>query len=402
MMMGLGVVGAQYTNKSDAKLDQTTPIAKLIEEAGAIVVAKNSPYKTINELVTAWKANPKGLAVGGGSSPGGPDHLLPMQLAQTVGIDPKEVNFIAYDGGGDLLPAVLGGKVAFASSGYGEFLDQVEAGEVRVLAISGASRVDAVDAPTLKESGIDLEFTNWRGVVAPPELTDADKAALVGAFTKMHDTAEWKEVLTKNGWTDAFMTGDEFGTYMDEQTQARRGCADHPGPGMSEAVAVAGKTRQPLVEYVPCAFLALMGVIVLIDASTAEQQPHRGRPARAEGGADCRGCCVPHPGRCSRRVRPPWSPGGGGGGEDIDLDHGADVKTVLLLIGVFVANILLIDTLGWVISGGLLFYGSAIALGSRHFIRDLVIAAGLSLGTFYGFAIGLGVDLPAGILQGIL
>ena len=220
MMMGLGVVGAQYTNKSEAKLDQTTPIAKLIEEANAIVVDKDSPYKTIEELMTAWKANPKGLAVGGGSSPGGPDHLMPMQLAQTVGIDPKEVNFIAYDGGGDLLPAVLGGKVAFASSGYSEFLDQIEAGEVRVLAVSGPSRVAVVDAPTLTESGIDLVFTNWRGVVAPPELTDADKATLVGAFTKMHEAAEWKEVLTTNGWTDAFMTGDEFGTYMEEQTKS--------------------------------------------------------------------------------------------------------------------------------------------------------------------------------------
>jgi putative tricarboxylic transport membrane protein len=79
-----------------------------------------------------------------------------------------------------------------------------------------------------------------------------------------------------------------------------------------------------------------------------------------------------------------------------------DVKTGLLLLGVFVANIVLIDLLGWVISGGLLFYGSAIALGSRHFIRDLAISAALSLGTFYGFAIGLGVGLPAGILQGIL
>jgi putative tricarboxylic transport membrane protein len=89
-------------------------------------------------------------------------------------------------------------------------------------------------------------------------------------------------------------------------------------------------------------------------------------------------------------------------GEDIDLGSRVDMKTVLLLLGVFVANILLIDLLGWVISGGLLFYGSAIALGSRHFIRDLVISAALSLGTFYGFAIGLGVGLPAGILQGIL
>jgi putative tricarboxylic transport membrane protein len=219
MMMGLGVVGAQYTNKSEAKLDQTTPIAKLIEESGAIVVPKNSPYKNIKDLVTAWKANPKAMAVGGGSSPGGPDHLLPMQLAQTVGIDPKEVNFVAYDGGGDLLPAILGGKVTFAASGFGEFLDQVEAGEVRVLAISGAERVDPVDAPTLKESGIDLVFTNWRGVVAPPELSDADKQALVNAVAKMHESQEWKEVLTKNGWTDAYLTEAEFGTYMADQTK---------------------------------------------------------------------------------------------------------------------------------------------------------------------------------------
>ncbi|HYP46628.1 MAG TPA: tripartite tricarboxylate transporter substrate binding protein [Propionibacteriaceae bacterium] len=219
MMMGLGVVGAQYTNKTTAKLDRTTPIAKLIEESGAIVVAKNSPYKTIQELVSAWKKDPKKLAVGGGSSPGGPDHLLPMQLAKTVGVDPKQVNFISYDGGGDLLPAVLGGKVAFAASGYGEFLDQVKAGQVRVLAISGATRVEAVDAPTLKESGIDLEFTNWRGVVAPPEINDADRQALVDAVTKMHASPQWKEVLTKNGWTDAFETGDAFGTYMTEQTK---------------------------------------------------------------------------------------------------------------------------------------------------------------------------------------
>jgi len=219
MMMGLGVVGAQYTNKTDTKLDQTTPIAKLIEESGAIVVAKDSPYKTIQDLVAAWKKDPKSMAVGGGSSPGGPDHLLPMQLAQTVGVNPKEVNFIAYDGGGDLLPAVLGGKVAFAASGYAEFLDQVEAGQVRVLAISGPSRVEAVDAPTLKESGIDLEFTNWRGVVAPPGLTDADKAVLVTALTKMHDSPEWKEVLTKNSWADSFVTGDEFGSYIGEQTK---------------------------------------------------------------------------------------------------------------------------------------------------------------------------------------
>ncbi|MFC4146441.1 Bug family tripartite tricarboxylate transporter substrate binding protein [Micromonospora mangrovi] len=221
MQMGLGVVGASYTSKSSATLTQTTPLAKLIEEAGAIVVPKNSPYRTINDLVTAWKANPKGIAVGGGSSPGGPDHLLPMQLAKTVGIDPRQVNYVSYDGGGELLPAVLGGKVAFGASGFGEFLDQVEAGQVRVLAVTSEAPIEALkEVPTLKSAGIDLVFTNWRGIVAPPGISDADKQVWIDALTKMHESAEWKAELTKRGWTDAFVTGDAFATFLTEQDKS--------------------------------------------------------------------------------------------------------------------------------------------------------------------------------------
>ncbi|HEX6359568.1 Bug family tripartite tricarboxylate transporter substrate binding protein [Actinophytocola sp.] len=218
MQMGLGVVGASYTQVSAGKLTETTPIAKLIEEPGAIVVPKDSPYQTIDDLVEAWKANPKGLAVGGGSSPGGPDHLLPMQLAKTVGIDPKQVSYVSYDGGGELLPAILGGKIAFGASGFGEFLDQIAAGQVRVLAVTSAERIDVLaDAPTLKESDIDLVFTNWRGIVAPPEISDADKKVWIDVLTKMHDTQGWKDQLAKHGWTDAFVTGDEFATFLTAQ-----------------------------------------------------------------------------------------------------------------------------------------------------------------------------------------
>ncbi|MCX4469826.1 tripartite tricarboxylate transporter substrate binding protein [Micromonospora sp. NBC_01655] len=221
MQMGLGVVGASYTSKSSATLTQTTPLAKLIEEAGAIVVPKGSPYRTIGDLVAAWKANPKGLAVGGGSSPGGPDHLLPMQLAKTVGIDPRQVNFVSYDGGGELLPALLGGKVAFGASGFGEFLDQVEAGQLRVLAVTSEAPIEALrDTPTLKSSGIDLVFTNWRGIVAPPGISDADKQVWIDALTKMHESEQWKAELAKRGWTDAFVTGDAFATFLTEQDKS--------------------------------------------------------------------------------------------------------------------------------------------------------------------------------------
>src|SRR6478672_4326160 len=218
MQMGLGVVGAAYTQKSKATLNDTTPIAKLIEEAGAIVVPKDSPYKDINQLVAAWKKDPKKVAVGGGSSPGGPDHLLPMQLAQAVGIDPKQVSYVSYDGGGELLPALLGNKIAFGASGFGEFLDQVEAGDVRVLAVTSEKPIPALkDVKTLKDQGIDLVFTNWRGIVAPPGISAADKKVWIDALTKMHDSKAWKDEEATRGWTDAFATGDEFGSFLKEQ-----------------------------------------------------------------------------------------------------------------------------------------------------------------------------------------
>lgn len=220
MQMGLGVVGAAYTQKSKATLNDTTPIAKLIEEAGAIVVSKDAPYKDINQLIEAWKKDPAKLNVGGGSSPGGPDHLLPMQLAKAVGIDPKTVSYISYDGGGELLPAILGNKINFGASGFGEFLEQVKAGSVRVLAVTSDKRIDALpDVPTMKESGLDFTFTNWRGIVAPPEISDADKKVWTDTLTKMHATPAWKAELEKRGWTDAFATGDEFGSFLKAQDQ---------------------------------------------------------------------------------------------------------------------------------------------------------------------------------------
>jgi putative tricarboxylic transport membrane protein len=217
MLMGLGVVGASYTNKSESKLTETTPLAKLIEEPGAIMVSKDSPYKTIDDLVAAWKKDPSKVSVGGGSSAGGPDHLLPMQLAGAVGIDATKVNFVSYDGGGDLLPAIIGNKLGFAASGAGEYMQQIKSGAIRVLATSGENRLEGVDAPTLKESNIDLVFTNWRGMVAPPGISDADRDALIATLEKMHESASWKETLKTRGWTDAFVTGDEFKTFLTDQ-----------------------------------------------------------------------------------------------------------------------------------------------------------------------------------------
>jgi putative tricarboxylic transport membrane protein len=90
------------------------------------------------------------------------------------------------------------------------------------------------------------------------------------------------------------------------------------------------------------------------------------------------------------------------GGEDVDLTHPTDWRTVVPLLGAFVLNIAIIDTVGWVISGTLLFWGSVWALGSRRYIRDGIISLVMALGTFYGFYLGLGIALPAGLLEGVL
>ncbi len=219
MQMGLGVVGATYTNQSEATLGETTAVARLIEEAEAVVVPGGSPYNTLDDLVAAWKEDPGSLPVGGGSQPGGPDHLTPMLLADAVGVEPTAVNYVAYDGGGELLAGLLGSKIAFATTGVGEVAEQAKSGDVKILAVTSEEPVDGVDAPTLTEEGVDLVFTNWRGIVAAPGISESRVDRFVDLLTDMHDSQEWQQALEDNGWTDAFITGDEFGTFVQEESQ---------------------------------------------------------------------------------------------------------------------------------------------------------------------------------------
>jgi putative tricarboxylic transport membrane protein len=218
MQMGLGVVGAQFSNDSEATLDQTTPVAKLIEEAEAIVVPADSPFQSIDDLVAAWKADPGNTPVGGASNPGGPDHLTPMLLAQEVGVKPAEVNYVAYDGGGELLAGILGGNLAFAATGVGEVSEAAADGQVRILAVTSEEAVEGVDAPTLTDEGVDLVFSNWRGIVAPPGISDDDTQKWIDAVTEMHDSDAWTQTLEDQGWTDAFMTGDDFESFLGDES----------------------------------------------------------------------------------------------------------------------------------------------------------------------------------------
>jgi putative tricarboxylic transport membrane protein len=128
----------------------------------------------------------------------------------------NKLNYIAYSGGGESLAALLGENVSAGISGVSEYAEQVAAGELRALAVSGEERVDALpDTLTLTEAGYDVVLTNWRGVVAPGNLEDADKEALTTAVTELAGSEAWQATLEEKGWDDAFLAGDEFDTYLE-------------------------------------------------------------------------------------------------------------------------------------------------------------------------------------------
>lgn len=214
MMMGLGVVGSIHTNQTVSGLGEITPIARLLSEQEIVMVRDGSPFRDIDSLVRAWRRDPAGLVLGGGSLPGGPDHLATHLLAEAIGVDPRDVRYRTYDGGGPTLAALFTGRVDAAVSGVLENIDQVRAGAVRVLAVTGDRPVPGVDAPTLREAGVPLDFANWRGLVAPPGLSAGQRDRLIGLTDRVHDTVAWRQAERANGWTDDYLTGAAFGRFL--------------------------------------------------------------------------------------------------------------------------------------------------------------------------------------------
>ena len=280
MMMGLGVVGATYTNGSTARASDATALAKMVEEQEGILVPADSPFKTVQDLVAAWKADPAKVTIGGGSSPGGPDHLFPMETAKAAGVDPTKVNYVSYDGGGDLLTALLGNKIAAGTTGLGEFVDQIEAGQVRVLAVSGDERVEGVDAPTLTESGIDLTFTNWRGILAPPGISEEAKhgAGQIAGGTPRY---RWMEGGPGEEWVDrrlsdrcrvrAVPEGPGPAGLLDPDPSwgccERARFADPPQPAATpKTLRRSGRFRSIARSTSWCAVLVLVGAFLIYDA----------------------------------------------------------------------------------------------------------------------------------------
>jgi putative tricarboxylic transport membrane protein len=195
-----------------------TPIARLITDYMIYAVAADSPYQTIEDLFDAMRQDPRALSVAGGSAPGSMDHIALAGAADAAGIEAREVNYIPFSGGGEALTALLGGHVDAVVTGVGESQAQVEAGAVRVLAVSGEERAETLpDVPTLKESGVEFDFDIWRGVMGPADLDEAQVAHHEGMFEQMVATDEWVTERERLGWSDSWAGSEDFSTFLDEQ-----------------------------------------------------------------------------------------------------------------------------------------------------------------------------------------
>ncbi len=220
MVTGLVMVGAVETNAAENRIEDTTPIARLTEEPLVVVVPSASPYETLDDLVQAVVDDGQSVTITGGSA-GGADHILAGLLLEAAGLDDAEIteklNYIPNAGGGEAVSLLLGNNAAAGISGVGEFAEYVESGDLRALAVSSEEPATLLpDVPTMTDEGIDIVYTNWRGLLAPGDISDEDAAGLVALVTELNDSAAWQTVLEERGWTDAFLVGDEFDAFLEE------------------------------------------------------------------------------------------------------------------------------------------------------------------------------------------
>lgn len=194
--------------------DQIYPLAMLQADYGVIAVRADSKYKTLKDLMDATKANPASVTFMGGGAPGTWDFLNVIQVARKAGVDIKAIKYNPYDGGGEALTALLGGHGDAMTSDVSSIKQYVQAGKVRVLGVSSKERMtgDEVmkDIPTYAEQGYDVVTSNWRGIFAGKDISDAAKKYWGDKVAELCKTPEWKDELKKQGVVDTYKDAKGF------------------------------------------------------------------------------------------------------------------------------------------------------------------------------------------------
>lgn len=347
LVSGMIMLGGIVTYGSPVTLADTVPIARLTGEYEALAVPAASPFRTLDDLLAAFKSDPESISWGGGSI-GGSDQILAGLIAAAVGVEPRRVNYIGFSGGGEALAAVLGGQVSVGVNGLAEFAAQIEAGTLRVLAVSSAERLPGIDAPTLRERGVDVELENWRSVVAPPGLTANERARLAAAVDAMVRSGEWRELLARYRWLDRYLAGEAFAEFA--AAEERRVREILRGLGTSAAP---GRAIDPYAAFV------LLGLAIFGVAAAVSVRGERGL-------ASARGALA-------------WVP------------------LALIALGAAL-HVVLAESAGFIVAAALLFWLVARAFDARSPVRDAICALCVAAASYALFDYALGLPLPAGLL----
>ncbi|MDR3065156.1 MAG: tripartite tricarboxylate transporter substrate binding protein [Comamonas sp.] len=223
MVMGAVMLGGIITGKPPVNLSQATPLARLTSEYNVFVLPANSPFKNMAEVVAQLKKDPGSVKWGGGSR-GSTEHIAAAMIAREVGVDPSKINYVAFRGGGEAISAILGCNVTVGGSGFSEFAEYIATGKMKPIGVTSAQRLKgaASSIPTLKEQGINVEIGNWRGVYGAPGISKVQRDELVAQIEKATKSKAWAEALQKNDWTPAWLGGDAFGKFVDDEFASLR------------------------------------------------------------------------------------------------------------------------------------------------------------------------------------
>ncbi|HLR44155.1 MAG TPA: tripartite tricarboxylate transporter substrate-binding protein, partial [Brevibacterium sp.] len=215
---GSAMTGGILINDSPVGYDDVRPIAKIAEDYDVVIVPADSPVESIDDLLAEWSEDPKGHPWTGGSA-GSLDHLVVAELALAGGLDAGEITFIPKSGGGEAIQALLNGTADYAATGYNEVSDQIEAGRVRAIGVTGPERIEGTDIPTIIEQGHDVELSNWRGMLATEDVPEEEFQQQLDLLSQMRETPEWQDALDRNAWADAWATGEELDRFIAEDRE---------------------------------------------------------------------------------------------------------------------------------------------------------------------------------------
>lgn len=192
---------------------------------GAVVVAENSPYKTLQDVMAAMKADPAKVVLGAGGTIGSQDWMKAALLARAAGVNPRTMRFVAFEGGGEAMTALQGGHIHIFTGDAAETLQQQKAGaKVRVLAVMADKRLpgDMAKVPTAKEAGADIQWPIVRGFYLGPKVSDDHYKTWADTFARMMATPAYEKLRDERGLFPLALVGPELDAYVKQQVAGYR------------------------------------------------------------------------------------------------------------------------------------------------------------------------------------